>query len=307
MEPSLRQLRYFCALVETGHFGEAAAKVNISQPALSIQIKALEQVLELRLIERRKNGHVITPVGREIAERANAILDDVRDLQNVARRSRGLSGRLNLGVIPTIAPYLLPISVPLLRAQNITLDLRIREAQTHVLVAELLAGNLDAALLALPSKMNEAHEITLFSDRFLLAGKQQVIDAEMPMKPTDIKPGRLLLLDEGHCLADQALEVCAFDRSQTRMDLGATSLTTLSGLASEGLGLTFLPEISLKMELAASPNLAVRRFDDPEPKRTIGLVRRSVNSDEDWFHELGEILQKAGRILTGHARATYPV
>lgn len=307
MEPTLKQLRYFRALVETGHFGAAAEKVNISQPALSIQIKALEGVLGLRLIERRKSGHVVTPIGREVAERAKKILEEVRDLQNVARWSTGLSGRLNLGVIPTVAPYLLPISLPMLRAKNIALDLRIREAQTHVLIDELLAGNLDAALLALPTNLREVHEIKLFSDRFLLAGRQHVIDADMPMRPTDIKPGRLLLLDEGHCLADQALEVCAFDRSQTRMDLGATSLTTLSGLVSEGLGLTFLPEISLKTELAASPGLTVRRFDAPEPMRTIGLIRRSLNSDADWFHELGEVFQEAGRKLTGHARVTYPV
>ena len=307
MTVTLRKLQYFCALVDMKHFGRAAEKVSISQPALSVQIRELEHSLGVKLVERKARDVLITQIGQEVAIKARAILNDVRDLSDAVRWSSGLSGRLNFGVIPSVAPYLLPIALPLLRSRNITLDLRVREAQTDQLLANLADGKLDAAVLALPVHTENLTSVTLFEDRFLLAGSTERVGTFSSLQPSDVKPGQLLLLDEGHCLADQALEVCALDRSQTRMDLGASSLTTLCGLAAEGFGLTFLPEISLKTELSNGSNLRAKRFASPEPRRTIGLVRRTLSGDDGWFSDLAEMLTQAGKTLTDHARAAYPI
>lgn len=306
MALTLRQMTYFCALVETKHFGRAARSVNISQPALSLQVKEMEQTLGVTLVERRSRKMLITPIGYEVAQRAQDVLAGVRDMQDVARWSTGLTGRLKLGVIPTIAPYLLPVALPLLRAQNIALDLRVREGQTDQILRDLADGELDAAVLALPTDALDLVEKHLFDDCFLLAGSSDMI-ARPYATPNDVEAGQLLLLDEGHCLADQALEVCSIDRSQTRMDFAASSLATLSGLASAGFGLTFLPEITLKNELAAAPNLYVKRFDTPEPFRRIGLVRRTLSGDDGWFSDLAVILTTAGTTLTNYARGAYPI
>lgn len=297
MSITLKQLRYLTALAETGHFGRAAAAVNISQPALSVQIREIESALGVRLVERGGREAVVTPTGREVVRRARRILEDVEEIEQVARWDRGLGGRLRIGVIPTVAPYLLPSALPLLRARNLSLDLGVREARTDRLIEELRQGTLDAAIVALPAEAPGLVGEPLFEDRFLLAGSPARLAAagEGALHPEEMEPGQLLLLDEGHCLTDQALAACRMDAARTRMDLRAASLTTLCRLVSEGFGLTLLPELALRAECAAAPDLRVARFAAPEPRRTIGLLRRELSVDDGWFGELVRILAAAGR------------
>ena len=306
MKITLRQLRSLAALAEEAHFGRAAAAVNISQPALSVQIRELEAALGARLVERGGREVVVTPTGREVLRRARRILDEVSEIEQVARWDRGLGGRLRIGVIPTVAPYLLPSALPGLRARNPSLDLGVREALTDRLVEEVRAGALDAAVIALPAAVPGLVAQPLFEDRFLLAGspaRMQALGADaVAMHPEDMAAGQLLLLDDGHCLADQTLAACAVDRSRIRMDLRAASLATLCRLVSEGFGLTLLPELAVRAECAAAPGLRLARFAAPEPGRTIGLVRRALSVDDGWFGELAAVLAEAGRAEL--ARAT---
>jgi LysR family hydrogen peroxide-inducible transcriptional activator len=311
MNITLRQLSYFTALAETRNFGRAAEKVHVSQPALSVQIKELEAELSVQLVERQPRRIVLTPAGHDLLRHATRVLEEMRALEASARWQKGLGSRLSLGVIPTVAPYLLPVALPLIRAQNLTLDLGVREARTETLLAGLAEGQLDAAVIALPSGQDDLVEEPLFEDRFLLAGSGAQIArlgaGAAGLRPSALDPDRLLLLEEGHCLADQALDVCALQRNQTRVDLGASSLATLCGLVAEGFGVTFLPEIAVQSELAASPGLAVHRFDPPQPSRQVGLVRRRLSRDDGWFSGLAALLRRAGGQLTAHARAIVPI
>lgn len=295
MSVTLKQLRYLAALADEGHFGRAAAAVNVSQPALSVQIRDLEASLGAALVERGGREVVITPTGREIVRRARRILDDVREIEQVARWDRGLAGRLRIGVIPTVAPYLLPHALPLLRARHLALDLGIREAQTERLVEGVRQGSLDAAVIALGDTAPDLAAVPLFADRFLLAGSAGRLAAlgSAAPRPEEMEAEQLLLLDDGHCLTDQALAACAVDRAGTRMDLRAASLTTLCRLVSEGFGLTLLPELAARAECAAAPALRLARFAEPEPARTIGLVRRALAVDDGWFGELAAVLAEA--------------
>jgi len=296
MEITLRQLKYLMSLAEHRHFGRAAAGANVSQPALSVQIRALERELGVQLIERRAREVVFTPVGRAVLRRAERIAAELRDLREEARWERGLGGRLRLGVIPTVAPYLLPAALPLLRSRNLNLDLGVREAQTAVLIDELRRGTLDAAVIALAGDEPGLTAAPLFEDRFLLGGSARQLAAlsGTAPRPEAVAPERLLLLDDGHCLADQTLAACALDPGATRTDLRASSLSTLCRLAEEGFALTFVPELAARIETAAAPGLALMRFAAPEPRRTVGLVRRALSADDGWFTELAELLRRAG-------------
>lgn len=310
MSPSLRQLRYFVALAETGHFTRAAEAVHVSQPALSVQIRELEAALGASLIDRAGRGARLTPLGHDIAEQARKILHDVAALEQSARLAHGLDGQLSLGVIPTVAPYLLPVAVPLLRAENISLDLRVREATTDRLLTELEEGRIDAALIARPADAEGLSLTPVLRDRFLLAGGHAPTPAgqgaEPAPHPSQIDPARLLLLDEGHCLADQALAVCQLNRSQTRVNLGATSLSTLAGLVAEGFGLTLIPEIAVTREQAAFPGLTIVPFRQPEPARDLVLARRAGARDTGWVQALAHHLQTAGQHLLERAQASIP-
>ncbi|WP_444666370.1 hydrogen peroxide-inducible genes activator [Cereibacter changlensis] len=305
MALTLRQLGYFLALAEERHFGKAAERVHVTQPALSMQIREMEDALGTQLFERSPRDIRLTPAGREVETRARRILGQVSELEAVARQ-QGLVGRINLGVIPTVAPYLLPEVLPLLRASDITRDLRLREATTDLLLAGLDRGQLDAVVIAEPPSAAGLVLAPLFTDRFLLAGRRSVLeglaDGAEALRPVTLDPDQLLLLDEGHCLADQALEVCGMTRRQSRLDLGASSLTTLCGLVGQGLGMTFLPEIALRQEQAATPGMAVTRFAAPEPSRQIVLARRATSSASDWFDELVSLFSQAGQGLTAQAR-----
>ncbi|HVL22350.1 MAG TPA: LysR substrate-binding domain-containing protein, partial [Amaricoccus sp.] len=197
MSFTLKQLRYLTALAAEGHFGRAAASVNVSQPALSVQIRELEAALGTPLVERGGRELVITPTGHEIVRRARRILDEVREIQQVARWHHGLGGRLRIGVIPTVAPYLLPHALPLIRARHLSLDLGIREARTDRLVDEIRQGVLDAAVIALDRPAPDLVATPLFEDRFLLAGSAGRLAAlgvpAAALHPEDMEPDQLLL------------------------------------------------------------------------------------------------------------------
>lgn len=309
MKITLKQLHYFRALAEARNFGRAAETVNVTQPALSMQIKELEDSLGVQLVERLPRDVRLTREGRAVLERAERVLSEAMELEASARQ-QALGTALNVGMIPTVAPYLLAGTLARLRAADITRDLRLREAQTADLLASLRAGRLDAVVLADPLPSPDLHATRLFEDRFVLAGTAARLDGlgarSEALRPVTLRPEHLLLLDEGHCLADQALDVCRLDRRQTRLDLGASSLSTLCGLVAQGFGLTFLPEMALGAETAASPGLSTRRFEPPEPARQIVLLRRASTAGGLWFDDLHAHLCSAGADLIARARQIAP-
>ncbi|SDW77990.1 hydrogen peroxide-inducible genes activator [Celeribacter indicus] len=296
-------MTYFLALAETRSFSAAAERVHVTQPALSQQIKEMEATLGTQLVERLPRDIRLTRAGQVVLERTRTILAMTRDLEAEIRLSKGLRGRLALGVIPTIAPYLLPRALTRIRAAALDLDMRVREAQTAELISLVAHGHLDAAVIALPYDTEGLTARPLFRDRFLLAGsRDRIAAATTTPRPTDLSPDTLLLLEEGHCLADQALEVCGLRRQRRTVDLGASSLATLCGLVAQGFGLTLVPELALCTEMAASPDMAVTRFTAPEPSRTVALVRRQSTEVKEWFTALGDLLSEAGEELLAEAR-----
>jgi LysR family hydrogen peroxide-inducible transcriptional activator len=291
---SLKQLRYFEAVARTRHFGKAAEQCAVTQPALSMQIQDLEKTLGVQLLERSRNGVMLTEAGREIAGRANRILADTRDIVDFARRQGGvLSGPLHLGIIPSVAPYVLPGVLPLIREKFPDLDLHLRETQTHHLVEELLDGGLDLLLLALPVENPEVETITLFNDRFLLAmPKSRQISNRIRATPELLQQDRLLLLEEGHCLRDQALSYCSLRRVDNIDTFGASNLSTIVQMVAGGLGMTLLPELSIKLECRQG-DIRLMRFTDPQPRRVIGLAWRRSSPRKRHFVELGKLITQA--------------
>lgn len=296
---TIKQLRYFEALARELHFGRAADACAVTQPALSMQIHELEQSLGLILVERTRAGVQLTAKGAAIAERASRILGEVRDLiAHAHHANKVLSGALRLGVIPSVAPYLLPPLLPLLRDSYPDLELHVRETQTHTLTSELLEGKLDVLLLALPVRHSDLTNKPLFEDRFLLAlPKEKSLSGRVRATSEMIENERLLLLEEGHCLRDQALAYCSLQQTDAVNTFGASSLATIVEMVSAGFGITLLPEISLGVETRGR-DLTVVRFVDPEPSRTIGLVWRSTSPRVEDFEELGRLVETAGRACT---------
>jgi LysR family transcriptional regulator, hydrogen peroxide-inducible genes activator len=290
---SLRQLRYFEALAQSLHFGRAAELCAVTQPALSMQIQELEKEIGIVLIERTRAGAKLTPEGKEIARRVASILASVRDLADYARHSAGvLTGRLQLGVIPTVAPYVLPKLLPTLRAEHPDLDLHLRETQTHYLLEELVAGRLDALLLALPVEHPEIETLVLFEDTFVLAlPAARRLPPKAFATPEIFENDRLLLLEEGHCLRDQALSFCDLKQVENLDTFGTTSLSTIVQMVANGFGVTLLPRISLETETRRG-NIQVLPFAPPEPHRKIGLAWRQSSPRKLDFRELGGIIQR---------------
>jgi LysR family hydrogen peroxide-inducible transcriptional activator len=296
---TLKQLRYLAALAEHRHFGKAAEACSVTQPALSMQIRDLERDLGADLVERRPGEIILTETGIEVARRAERVLAGARDLAEFARHSgRLLAGRLRLGVIPTLAPYTLPRILPELQVRFPDLRVELRETQTHVLLDELHRGALDALLLALPLDDNDIETLALFDDPFLLAiPAGDPLQSATRVSARDVDPRRLILLEEGHCLRDQALAFCG-----TRIEmpgatglgpqgLGATSLTTVMQMVANGYGVTLMPRIALDVE-GRDARVRALRFRDPEPARRIGLAWRRTSPRKADFSTLGAIIQE---------------
>ncbi|MTH99617.1 hydrogen peroxide-inducible genes activator [Roseibium sp. RKSG952] len=303
MNFTLRQLQYFRAVAEQRNFGRAAQVCHVSQPALSVQIKALEQTMGGPLFERQARDILLTPLGRDVLEHARGVLGAADRLDRFARDHSGGHRSLSIGVIPTVAPYLLPGVLAGLRAADVSLRVQIREARTERLLSMLRRGEIDAAVLALPVGGSELEELPLFEDRFLLAGSEARLSrlsiSPEALRPIDLGSAQLMLLEDGHCLTDQALEVCGQDRTSAQINMGASSLATLSRLVAEGFGLTLMPEIAAQSESDAVPGLRLLRFGAPQPARTVGLVRRASTANEDWFEKLAQVIRQVGEDIVG--------
>jgi LysR family hydrogen peroxide-inducible transcriptional activator len=291
---SLRQLRYLESLAETLHFGHAAEACAVSQPALSMQIKELEDELSVSLVERRKSGIELTEQGEEIARRARTILASVRDLMDYAKHQEGvLSGVLKLGAIPSIAPYLLPAALPELQRRFPALSLQLRETLTSNLVRELVTGTLDLVLVALPIDDPEVETFHLFDDRFILAIKATKQNRRLRHASAEmLAHDRLLLLEEGHCLRDQALSYCHMVTPEARESFGASSLATIVQMVANGYGITLLPEMAIASEIHSGGDIRLLRFRAPEPKREIGLAWRKTSTRKRDFIRFGELLRE---------------
>ena len=291
---TLRQLRYFEALARHRHFGRAAKDCAISQPALSMQIRELEQSLGAPLVERRPNEIVLTELGADVAQRAEQLLTGASDLVDFAKhRQKILSGVLRLGVIPTIAPYLLPRILPEVQKQYPELKLELRETQTNILLEELSRGALHLLVLALPTGDAETETLQLFDDPFLLAvPADDPLPARARVKARDVAPRQLILLEEGHCLRDQALAFCSTQNNEVPAGLGATSLSTVMQMVANGYGATLLPRIAADAGLA-DKRVKLLRFADPEPKRSIGLAWRRTSPRKADFVALGGVITQA--------------
>lgn len=288
---SLKQLKYFHAVARSRHFGKAAESCAVTQPALSMQIQELEKFLGVQLLERGRSGVMLTESGKEIAARAARVLADVRDIVDVARQQdKVLAGSLGLGVIPSVAPYILPQLLPMVRDAFPDLDLHIRESQTQTLVSELLDGQLDVLLLALPVDHPDIETIRLFDDRFLLAmAASHQMSNRVMATPDLLETEKLLLLEEGHCMRDQALAFCSLRRIENINTFGASSLSTLVQMVANGLGMTLLPELAVPLE-SRRGDIRLMRFIDPEPQRVIGLAWRRSSPRKRHFEELGQMI-----------------
>lgn len=292
-QPSIKQLKYLVALSETGHFGRAAEACFITQPSLSAAISELENLLGAQLVERNKRQVLITPLGREVVSRARNILQEVDELTMMAQSAtEPLSGPINFGVIPTIGPYLLPDVINHLRVGFPKLQPFLREDQTTKLIELLAAGKLDIALIALPIEENWLEEMDLFEDRFVFAcSPDNPLTRKKKIDISDIKDEKLLLLEDGHCLRDQALEVCQKAGWSKSADFQANSLSTLVQMVSAGIGSTLLPEMSLEVEARRPDSLTILPFQNPVPVRRIGLVWRRSSARKKEFRQLGTYLR----------------
>ncbi|WP_112828341.1 hydrogen peroxide-inducible genes activator [Rhizobium cremeum] len=295
---TIRQMRYFDALATTLHFGRAAEMVHVSQPALSAQIMEMEKHLGVRLIERTRANTLLTEKGLEILAHVRSILSSVDRLEEAARYGSGtLDGLLRLGIIPTVAPYLVPQLVPFLRREHPRIELELKEAVTDRLVADLAEGRLDAIIAALPIEVDNVVGKPLFTDRFYMAMADNESDVLLsPLTETQVNPERLLLLEEGHCLRDQALAVCKAANKRSLVNFGATSMTTLLQMVSHDMGMTLIPEMAVDTETARTA-IRIVPFADPAPSREIGLVwRRSSPRRQDMEALAAAIVASRGKL-----------
>ncbi len=294
MEVTIRQLEYLVALADTENFGRAAEQCFVTQPALSAQIAQLEKTLDIELIERGRKA-TLTPAGEVAVARARDLLADLRRLRDETTTFQGpLVGRIRLGALPTIAPFLLPRAMPSLRRDYPRLRIDLREAPARDLVPALHSGDLDVLLLALGDDFGVIEELEVLEDPFLLltpadhplAKKRGIAQADLIGQP-------LLLLEDGHGLHAQVLEACALRSGPDANDFRASSLQTLVGMVAGGLGVTLLPELAAEAAVREGADLVLTRFETPEPKRQIGLIwRRGAIRSRD-FRLLGQSLRKS--------------
>ncbi len=288
---NLRDLEYFVALAKYRHFGRAADACHVSQPSLSAQIKKLEETLGVLLIERGGKQTMLTEAGEDVLRHAQQILAQAEEIREVGRlASDPMSGRFRLGVIPTIAPYLLPRLLPLLQKHFPTLETEIYEGQTHHITAQLKQGELDAILLALPLMDDSLKEAELFRERFFLAAPTvHKLASKAHITPRDLQGEHLLLLEDGHCLRDQALEVCELAGASEYRHFRATSLETIRYMVASGTGITLLPEMAIGTE---RHGIAIIPFKPPAPHRSIGLAWRRTSPRQKLMQTMTEMLKK---------------
>lgn len=292
MRPSVRQLECLVATAKHLNFRAAARECSISQPALSGQIARLEELLGVTLFERNRRHVLLTPVGEEVVERAKQLLTEFDDLRAAAEaHAQPLGGRLRLGVIPTIAPYVMPRALGLIRGVCPELEVLLREEQTARSLELLHAGKLDALLLALEADLGEVESLALFRDAFVFASAaNHPLAQRKAIKAQDLTGQRVLLLEDGHCLKDQAWAICQARGAREAVDFRATSLGTLAQMVSNGAGITLLPLLSLP-SIGSLPGIVVRPFTRPIPYRTVGLAWRPTSPRRILFETLASVLR----------------
>lgn len=290
---NLRDLRYLVALADERHFGRAAAACFVSQPTLSTQIRKLEEELGVALVERAPRKVMLTPIGVQVADRARRIVSDVEQMKALARRSMDPeAGSIRLGLFPTLGPYLLPHAVPPLRARFPQLELLLVEEKSDVLLTRLRDGRLDAAILALPVDEDALHAEFLFEEPFLLAvSDQHPLAARERLSLQELSAQKLLLLEDGHCMREQALDVCRLSGAGEHAEFRATSLETLRQMVAANVGVTLLPVLATRPPVAPSPHLRLLDFSDTRPTRRIALVWRRSSAMHAFLLELAGVLR----------------
>jgi LysR family transcriptional regulator, hydrogen peroxide-inducible genes activator len=290
---NLRDLKYFVALAEHRHFGHAAAACFVSQPTLSTQIRKLEDELGVVLVERAPRNVMLTPAGLDVAARARRIVADVEQMREVARRSRDPeAGVVTIGVFPTLGPYLLPHVVPNLHARFPELELRLVEEKSDELLARVRDGKLDSAILALPVHDDQLHVEPLFEEPFLLAVPADHALADRgSLAFDDLADQRLLLLEDGHCLRDQALDVCQLAGTGEKSGFQATSLETLRQMVAAGVGITLLPALATRPPVVQPDSIRLLRFEGEQPSRRIAMVWRRSSALHDFLGKLADVVR----------------
>jgi LysR family transcriptional regulator, hydrogen peroxide-inducible genes activator len=304
--PSIRQLESIVAVAEQRSFRKAATTLGISQPALSAQVQAAEEVLGVQIFERDRRSVLVTPAGEEIVGRARLALEAVDAVHDAARRrSEPLVGPLRLGVIPTIAPYWLPALLPSVRKRFPRLELILREDQTHRLLANLAVGQIDVALLAIPVP-GDVTTAAIARETFLLAAPRgsPLLGRRGRLTERDLEDQTVLLLEDGHCLRDQALAVCERGGAVESVEVRATSLPTLVQMVAGGLGVTLLPEAAAEALVQARGPVAVAELGKPPPGRTLGLAWRTSSARLREFRLLAEVMSEAADGFLSRLRRT---
>jgi LysR family transcriptional regulator, hydrogen peroxide-inducible genes activator len=291
--PTTKQLRYFVALEQYEHFGKAAESCFVSQPAFSVAIKELENMLNIQLVDRTNKNVTVTSLGRDVARQARVVLRELEDLVEMAKGNQlPLTGPLKMGVIPTIAPFLLPRLLPALRAEFPDLRLYLKEDLTERIYERLMDGELDLILIALPYELRNTTDMVLFEDRFFLAHQQNSAlirpgDYDLNELPSD----SILLLEDGHCLRDHALSACNIKNVDKVSNITATSLLTLVQMVDADLGITYLPEMAVNSSLLKNTRIKTTPME-PGSSRQIGLVWRKASTRQDEFTMLGNFIQE---------------
>lgn len=293
-QPTLKQLKYLCAVADRQHFGHAAKSCYVSQSTLSAGIQELEETLGVSLVERNNRNVLLTSLGQDVVDRGREILVEIEDLISMCESSGApFSGKLRLGVIPTIAPFLLPRMLRALRETHPDFKLFIREDQSQPLVDSLHAGELDVLLLALPFPADNVDNMTLSVDPFVLACPlDHTLSAKSPLHSSDLQGESLLLLEDGHCLREHALEACKLRDNQISVPYQATSLTTIVQMVANGIGITLLPKMAVDADITAGTELAVIPFGEVGVSREIGLMWRKKTPRQTEFRLLGEFIQQ---------------
>ncbi len=291
---NLRDLRYLVALADHKHFGRAAEASFVSQPTLSTQLKKFEDEIGMALVERNPRNVMLTEVGEAVAAKARIILREADEIKAIANRAKDPeSGTVRIGIFPTLGPYLLPHIVPNIVTRFPKLELILVEEKTEVLLKKLHEGELDAAILALPVHDDTLHAEFLFEETFVLAlNNQHRMAKAKRVKLADLADERLLLLDDGHCLRDQALEVCQMAGAGERTGFRATSLETLRHMVSANVGLTLMPALSVHAPAPSSPNISLIPFADPAPHRRIAMIWRRTSALTAFLHQLVPMIKK---------------
>lgn len=291
--PTTKQLRYFVALEQIGHFGKAAEACFVSQPAFSVAIRELESTLNIQLVDRTNKNVTVTSLGRDIAMQARQVLRDLEELVDIAQgNQQPLTGQLKLGVIPTIAPFLLPRLLPALRKAYPELKLYLKEDLTDRVYSRLMDGELDIILIALPYELRNVTEMQLFRDRFHLAHQAKTTLVDPPhYQVSELPEDSILLLEDGHCMRDHALSACSIKNADKVSNITATSLLTLVQMVDADLGVTYLPEMAIGSALLKNTRIKTTALDK-ESFRDIGLVWRKASTRSDEFELLGNFIKE---------------